>query len=65
MQARTNRALEILRSMMFRAEDWGFRDRGTNPDVGISKNPRRNIARFLDTDELARLGRALDAHETP
>ena len=25
--------------------------------------PRRNIARFLDTDELARLGRALDARE--
>jgi len=27
-------------------------------------NPRRNIARFLDTDELARLRRALDARET-
>ncbi|MDE0253654.1 MAG: site-specific integrase, partial [Rhodospirillaceae bacterium] len=26
-------------------------------------NPRRNIARFLDTDELARLGQALDARE--
>ena len=59
----TNRAFEILRSMMFRAEDWGFRDRGTNPCVGIRKNPRRNIARFLDSDELARLGKALDAHE--
>ena len=57
-----NRAFEILRSMMFRAEEWGFRERGTNPCVGIRKNPRRNIARFLDSDELARLGRALDAH---
>ena len=58
-----NRAFEILRSMMFRAEECGFRERGANPCVGIKKNPRRNIARFLDTDELARLGRALDARE--
>ena len=52
-----HRAFENLRSMMFRAEECDFRERGTNPCVGI-KNPRRNIARFLDTDELARLGRA-------
>ena len=58
-----NRAFEILRSMMFRAEEYGFRERGANPCVGIRKNPKRNIARFLDTDELARLGRALDARE--
>ena len=49
--------------MMFRAEEWGLRERGSNPCLGIRKNPRRNIARFLDTDELARLGRALDARE--
>ncbi len=58
-----NRAFEILRSMMNRAEEWGFRERGTNPCLGIRKNPGRNIARFLDRDELARLGKALDAHE--
>ena len=58
-----NRAFEILRSMMFRAEEYGFRERGTNPCIGIRKNPRRNVARFLDTGELARLGRALDARE--
>ena len=58
-----NRAFEILRSMMYRAEDWGLRERGTNPCIGIGKNPRRNIARFLDRDELSRLGKALDAHE--
>ena len=58
-----NRAFEILRSMMFRAEEYGFREPGTNPCLGIRKNPRRNVARFLDTDELARLGRALDARE--
>ena len=58
-----NRALEILRSMMFRAEEWGLREPGSNPCLGIVKNPRNNVARFLDTDELPRLGRALDAHE--
>ncbi len=58
-----NRAFEILRAMMFRAEEWGLRQRGTNPCLGIAKNPRNHIARFLDMDELARLGRALDQHE--
>ena len=58
-----NRAFEILRAMMFRAEEWGLRERNTNPCLGIAKNPRNNVARFLDADELARLGRALDAHE--
>ena len=58
-----NRALEILRAMMNRAEEWGLRERGTNPCLGIAKNPRNNLARFLDADELSRLGRALDASE--
>ena len=58
-----NRAFEILRAMMFRAEEWGWRERDSNPCLGIQKNPRNHVARFLDTDELARLGRALDEHE--
>ena len=58
-----NRAFEILRAMMNRAEEWGLRERGSNPCLGIARNPRNNVARFLDADELARLGRALDAHE--
>jgi len=58
-----NRALEILRAMMFRAEEWGLRERDTNPCLGTAMNPRKQVARFLDTDELARLGRALDDHE--
>lgn len=58
-----NRAFEILRSIMFRAEEWGLRERGSNPCLGIRKNPRNSVARFLDMDELARLGRALDARE--
>ena len=59
-----NRAFEILRAMMNRAEEWGLRERGSNPCLGIAKNPRNNVARFLDADELARLGRALDAQES-
>ena len=58
-----NRAFEILRSMMYRAEECGFRERGTNPCIGIRKSPRRKVARCLDTGELTRLGRALDARE--
>jgi len=40
-----------------------LRARDTNPCLGIAMNPRKQVARFLDTDELARLGRALDDHE--
>ncbi len=58
-----NRAFEMLRAMMFRAEEWGLRERDTNPCLGIAKNPRNSVARFLDADELSRLGRALDANE--
>ncbi len=58
-----NRAFEILRAMMFRAEEWGLREGGTNPCLGIAKNLRTQVSWFHDMDELARLGRALDAHE--
>ena len=58
-----NRAFEILRAMMNRAEGWGLRERDSNPCLGIAKNPRKHVARFLDAVELARLGRALDAAE--
>ena len=58
-----NRAFEILRAMMFRAEEWGLHERGSNPCLGLAKNPRNHVARFLDAEELARLGRALDARE--
>ena len=47
-----NRAFEILRAMMFRAEECGFRERGSNPCLGIARNPRNHVARFLDMDEL-------------
>ncbi len=56
-----NRALEILRVMVFWAERWGWRTRGSNPCLGIRRNPRNRVARFLDTDEIERIGRVLDA----
>ena len=59
----TNHAFEIMRAMMFRAEEWGLRARNNNPCLGIRKNPRKNVARFLDMDELARLGSALHRRE--
>ena len=34
-----NRAFEILRAMMIGAEEWGLRERGTNPCLGIARNP--------------------------
>ena len=36
--------------MMFRAEEWGWREHDSNPCLGIRKNPRNHVARFLDTD---------------
>ena len=59
-----NRAFEILRAMLSRAEEWGMRERGTNPCIGIAKNPGKKVARFLDTEEMKRLGRTLEAHES-
>jgi len=59
-----NRAFEILRAMMNRAEEWGLRERGSNPCFGIARNPSKQVVRCLDTDELARLVRALDARAT-
>ena len=57
-----NRALDILRAMLFRAERWGWRERGTNPCLGIRRNASKPIARFLDAADLTRLGRALENH---
>ena len=41
---------------MFRAEEWGLRKRNINPCLGIAENPRNCVARFLDSEEVARLG---------
>ena len=58
-----NRAFKILRTTMFRAEEWRLREHSANPCFGIAKNPRKQVARFLDADELAKFGRVLAARE--
>ena len=58
-----NRELEILRAMMSRAEEWGWLERDSNLCLNIRKNARHQIPRFLDRQELERLGRTLDLHE--
>ena len=58
-----NRAFDILRAMLGAARQWG--ELGAHvPDAcaNIAKNPRRPVARFLDREELQRLGAALDRH---
>ena len=49
-----NRALEILRAMMFKAEEWGWRERDANPCLGIRKNPRCKVARAVPRCRRAR-----------
>ena len=59
-----NRAFDILRAMLVAARQWG--ELGEHvPDAcaNIVKNPRRPVARFLDRDELERLGKVLDSHK--
>ena len=59
-----NRAFEILRAMLRTARQWG--DLGEHvPDAcaNIVRNPRRPVARYLDREELRRLGAALDRHQ--
>ena len=57
-----NRSFEILRAMLRTAREWG--DLGSDvPDAcaNIAMNPKRSVARHLNTEELARLGQVLDA----
>ena len=60
-----NRTFEILRSMIFRAEEWGLRESNSNPCLGGRKNRSNSVARFLDTDGLTRSGHALAARRDP
>ena len=59
-----NRAYEILRAMLNTARQWGELDDSV-PDAcaHIVKNPSKHVARYLNPDELKRLGAVLDRHE--
>ena len=55
----SNRTFEILKHMLNKAEEWGYRLENTNPCRSVRPNRKRQCERFLTTDELARLGAEL------
>jgi integrase len=55
-----NHALSVLSKMMTWAEDQGYRTEDTNPCRRIQRYKENRHERFLQPDELARLGAALD-----
>jgi integrase len=58
-----NRVLTLLRKMMNLAESWGLRPINSNPCTHIEKFKEEKRRRFLDADELSRLGSALKEAE--
>jgi integrase len=61
---KANYALAVLSKMLGWAMVRGFRPEGLNPCRGVVKNKERKHERFLSTEELARLGKALRAAES-
>lgn len=55
-----NRTLGVLSKMFNLAEVWGLRPDGTNPCRHVKKYREQKRERYLDAEELARLGHALD-----
>ncbi|MEO1044105.1 MAG: tyrosine-type recombinase/integrase [Pseudomonadota bacterium] len=54
-----NRTLEILKHILNKAEEWGYRLENTNPCRSVRPNRKRQCERFLTKAELARLGAEL------
>lgn len=54
-----NRVLAVLSKFFSWAEKQGYRDRGSNPCVGIEKYREEKRRQFMGEDELSRLGNAL------
>jgi integrase len=54
-----NRVVAVLSSFFGWCENHGYRQRGTNPAIGISRNKENKRERFLSARELARVGIAL------
>jgi len=55
-----NRALAVLRAMFERAAEWGLREDGPNPAARVKRFPEKARETYLGTDELERLGKALE-----
>jgi integrase len=58
-----NRARALLSKMLNLAEKWSLRPDGSNPCRHVERYPEPKRRRFLNDEELARLGSALDAVE--
>lgn len=56
-----NRVHALLSKMFQLAEDWKFRPSGSNPCRGAKRFAEHKVERFLTSEELARLGNALNA----
>jgi len=59
-----NRTLGVLCKMFNLAEVWGLRPDGSNPCRHVKRYPEEKRERFLDEEELARLGQVLREIET-
>lgn len=57
-----NRTLDILSTMLNRAEDWGQRPAGSNPCRAIRRYRGRKVERHLSQAEMERLGRAIETY---
>ena len=59
-----NRAFEILRALLNTARQWGeLRESVPDACANIVKNKAKPVARYLNREELNRLGTVLDRHE--
>ena len=61
--AAADRSAPILSVIMRQAEIYGYRPEDSNPCTGIRRYRRKGRERFLSTQELRRLSRALEGHE--
>ncbi len=58
-----NRVLAAVSNLFNRAEEWGYRDDGTNPCRHIKPYPEKARERSLDTHEIRRLNKVLARHQ--
>ena len=58
-----NRVLALLSKMFNLAEKWDLRPDGSNPCRHVERYPERKLERFLSSEEMRRLGKALTEAE--
>ncbi len=61
---RANHALTILSTALNLAEGWGIRAENSNPCRLVKRYPEKHRTRFLNADEVRRLGEAITEAET-